>query len=353
MSLQQSLWDTPSDTSSPAAESGVLHSVREGGQTTDLVLPDRAHASLSPRRAKELGLLMSGTSGRLSTGTSHSADLARCLVSKLAPMTASLGSTLYRLTWSARTTPLGRSIPALRASARPTSGSDFTGWRSPAASDSERGVHPSPDAKAGMHSLNTEASLTGWPTPKASASGPDTAIWDRDESGGISLPTAAMLAGWPTPMAGTPAKDGNNEAGNTDSSRKTVELAGWQTPGTDSFRSRSGERKEEMGLDQQARSTMEAPGPARLTASGVLLIGSDAVPNLGTQTDGGGQLNPEHSLWLMGIRKEWAYCALRAMQSLALLRKGTSKRASPRSKSLAGTAGKPKTIQGKKVRNAD
>ena len=37
--------------------------------------------------------------------------------------------------------------------------------------------------------------------------------------------------GWPTPMAGTPAQKGYNEAGNTDSSRKTVELvAGWTTP---------------------------------------------------------------------------------------------------------------------------
>jgi len=38
--------------------------------------------------------------------------------------------------------------------------------------------------------------------------------------------------GWPTPMAGTPAQKGYNAAGNTDSSRKTVELvAGWPTPG--------------------------------------------------------------------------------------------------------------------------
>ncbi len=37
--------------------------------------------------------------------------------------------------------------------------------------------------------------------------------------------------GWPTPMAGTPARNGNNEAGNNDSSRKTVALlSGWPTP---------------------------------------------------------------------------------------------------------------------------
>jgi len=31
-------------------------------------------------------------------------------------------------------------------------------------------------------------------------------------------------------MAGTPAQNGNNEAGNNDSSRKTVALSGWATP---------------------------------------------------------------------------------------------------------------------------
>lgn len=38
-------------------------------------------------------------------------------------------------------------------------------------------------------------------------------------------------SGWPTPMAGTPAQNGYNEAGNTDSSRQTVDLvAGWTSP---------------------------------------------------------------------------------------------------------------------------
>jgi hypothetical protein len=32
-----------------------------------------------------------------------------------------------------------------------------------------------------------------------------------------------------------------------------MSVALWQTPGTDSFRSRGGDRKDEMGLDQQAR----------------------------------------------------------------------------------------------------
>jgi hypothetical protein len=38
------------------------------------------------------------------------------------------------------------------------------------------------------------------------------------------------MAGWPTPMAGSPGTDTYNPAGNTDSSRKTVALVGWNTP---------------------------------------------------------------------------------------------------------------------------
>lgn len=37
------------------------------------------------------------------------------------------------------------------------------------------------------------------------------------------------FSGWPTPMAGSPGTDTYNPAGNTDSSRKTVELVGWPT----------------------------------------------------------------------------------------------------------------------------
>ena len=56
---------------------------------------------------------------------------------------------------------------------------------------------------------------------------------------------------WPTPRS-----EDSESAGNHPGARDSLTgvMREWQTPGTDSFRSRGGERKDEMGLDQQARS---------------------------------------------------------------------------------------------------
>jgi hypothetical protein len=278
--------NTLNATSSQASEDGASHCASQDGQTTVLFGPAPALASLSARQAEEQGKLMSGTSGRTGTTSSASANLQQFLESKLQAKTASVGSTLYKLTWKQRDTPSQLKISALRASALRTS----------------------------------------------------------DNASGSS--------GWPTPMAGTPAQNGNNEAGNNDSSRKTVALAAWPTPvvndttgskyaysqgnhdrkvlklpgaadqaGWQTPRARgdaggdrylSGDTK---NLEDQIRyNLMENPalpphGPARLTATGEMLTGSSA------EMESGGQLNPAHSRWLMGYPPEWDDCAVTAMPS--------------------------------------
>ena len=67
--------------------------------------------------------------------------LSSSLGSRLRARLASPGTTLYRLTWSAKVTPSGRSVSALLASAHPTSDKGSTGWATPASQ--EAGAPPS------------------------------------------------------------------------------------------------------------------------------------------------------------------------------------------------------------------
>jgi hypothetical protein len=203
--------------------------------------------------------------------------------------------------------------------------STLAGWASPQARDhfpahTAEYVASKRAQGHGMQNLNDQGVLlAGWCAPRAE----DAESAGMRHGRGVADTLTAqsvVLSGWPAPMAGSPGTAEYNAAGNTDSSRMTVALCGWQAPGTDSFRSRSGKRKHEMGLDQQARSTALPPGPARLTASGEMLTGCSAGMT------SGGQLSPEHSLWLMGIPKEWASCAARAMQSLRKSRRRLSQR---------------------------
>ena len=294
---QMSLMDTPNATSSPGSGSGPTPSDKPGGRTIGPSGQGVVRASLSARQAKAVGLLTSDTSGQRGIGSSGSESLAWSLANRLRVETDSLGSTLYELTWKQRVTPSGRSIYALRASGRRTSGRESTfapsAWeKTPQASDGDGGVMEVREGSAGKYKLRDFAALASWPTPKVG----------DGERGGHGQ--AAMNA-----LSGTPRPSGAAHSHNlTDYAQLAT---GWPTPtealGTSGQTSRSGERKDELLMGGMVKPSPE--GPARLTAFGVMLTGSDAG------MDGGGQLNPALPRWLQALPPEWDACAVTAMPS--------------------------------------
>ncbi len=271
------LSDSISAISSPVSADGLSRCAAQDGRTVARHGQRHAPASLSARQAKGLGLLTSGTYGPPHTGLSASAALSWCLASNLAALTQTTGSTLYKLTWKPWAMPSGRLRFRLRASARRTG----------------------------------ETVLIGWPTPIAS-NGRGAGNFNRQ--GGVNLQTAALLAGWPTPTA-TDGKGGyqggriRNGKLSTDRLDVAAQLAGWPTPTTSNDRSPCPQeamrtyRDNGTKIQKRLQDVAALCGPARLTVSGEMLTGFTAG------MESGGQLDPDHSRWLMGFPLEWEDCA--------------------------------------------
>lgn len=357
-----------SATSLPESESGVTPCDSLDGQTPANVGRVPVPANPSARPAKVKRSTTKGIFGQSSFASSKHEDLSFALANKLRPLTDSLGSTLFNLTWMTRITPAGRSISALRASEPLTEDSVFIGWPTPQQSDTSGGGQAK--RSDGRANLNDFAMLAGWPTARATDAeknirtiegsmremerkgGPqdlmqaatlsawgtpaardwksgdasqetldknarplnelamlagwstparnefeqrdNEALMERRErcretsdngnGFGLTLGNQVHLAGWPTPMAGTPAQNGYNEAGNNDSSRKTVAMCQWPVdPSTDS-----------------------GPGP----------IGYLLDPNGWEIVPASGQLNASHSRWLMGLPRTWDEAGIVAFLSL-------------------------------------
>lgn len=240
--------------------------------------------------------MTSGTYGQRGSTSSSTERVQeyRSLVSRLRVRTDLLGSTLYSLTWKVRSTPLGRSISALRASEAPTSDSDSTSTQlvmvSPRATPSRR------DFKDTM----------GMSTTGVNPDGSERSRLDQ-------LPRQAMLAGWPAP-------DATNVADGTPFDTQMRNMMKRRAKMKEAKEVGSGRSMTLQFAAQSAANT-----PARLTASGQMLIGYYADLSPAFLMGPGVRLNPAHSRWLQGLPTSWDDCAAMVTASTKKSRKPSSK----------------------------
>jgi len=240
---------------------------------------------------------------------------------------------IYQTVWKPHTTPLGRQIYRLRASARRTSDSEHSlvrsGWPTPAANKhTKNSKDPHKLKEGGVQTALADATwLSGWPTPMAADTIERKSVGYIERRKNLKFPiTTAMeavwqLSGWPTPRANDAEKRGAVADDPRNGLVTAGNLSGWPTPMAADNRDRGSwddpaiQRRKRIGKSIELSMLVGcAHGAARITADGTMLTGCSA--GMGS----GGQLNPAFSGWLMGFPEAWCRAAI-SCQLPAPLRK--------------------------------
>ena len=229
-----------------------------------------------------------------------------------APAICESGSLLWPTT---RASSGGGNRSAYReAPYRPALAQKAQNWPTPRREDGEScGNHP-----GAVDSLTGAAKI--WPTPNAHdatggprnrqnsvGAGHQTTIAEQAEHWNSSGNGSASAADDPGRLSKTQPEclhlfdvpDAEPETSQTEDCSPT----NWQTPGTDSFRSRGGDRKDEMGLDQQARRWDFPSFPDQQIPDGQTFCEQDPISLLlSLQLK---RLNPRFEEWLMKFPIGW------------------------------------------------
>jgi hypothetical protein len=314
---------TRSATSSPASESGATRSASQDGPTTDLFGLEVAPVPAFQQQEKARGLMTLATSGLIGIDSSASAALQQCLESRLMTQLDSAGSTLFKLTWRRRITPLGRRYLEHVASARRIDGSDCTSVLTPMALSYAESHQPGTNRQIDT----TEKLFAAVPTPQAH---------DNRERGNTmadhhhyphDLSNAAMMI---LPKQTTVAEAG----GTVENVPPHSVLTAMATPNLTDARLGNRIGTGQAQLCHQVLTTVatpraedsESPGGHRghydsLSSQTRLVVSGEKPSGCPARTENIGQLNPAYSRWLMGLPVEWDIAAIRASRKRITRRK--------------------------------
>lgn len=260
---------------SPDSGGGPTPPVLPAGPTIGNCGPDRPPANRSRLRAKAKPRLTIGTCGPTIFGSPVPDGPLSSWESRLRRRLARTGSTESVLTWRASVTPAGRPLSRLVPSTRRTDATDFGSWHTPLASDGTK----------------LDAHLPA--IDKRIAAGREIGLAMQ-----ARLETARAV--WPTPTSLAPAKNGNNEAGNSAGlvAIRAHALAMWPTP-------RLQDSKHGPATPYEL-SRDESKDLLHVRAARAIGMALASSPDT---TEKPGALNHQFVCWLMGYPPEWDACA--------------------------------------------